>query len=1163
MSAAICCKLQQVIDAINMISIDLDGDLNVMFPPCFDLCEGAEVAVNNFPAFPDCFALCDGSQVAVTNFPAFPTSFEVSNFPVCQGVEPCSDETVFNVLLHPDNFTGCAEGDMGIPVSICGDLGIDPFEFPEEMVSECCLPQSIDQADRWCTPSFDLTHPAGMNSFASLTYGGNAILTTTGSDFSEAQVLAALNAADPTWELVNGSFCSDHQPQAMTIRSTRCNETGTACGFGIAVKNFLFTAGEEPECRKSLNTQGCLDAQILAGIQQIPTVLPGQSCLIPAYTKACPEDPCPPPNESIFCTPDGVKWVRVENALPICGPTGDYYAESYYDPSVPPEEFESEGVQPAICSDALVKGQECVTDECGDCWLSMTYITEVAGMAVESTTAVPCIEPDCSEQCATRGREASRELAARKAVVATLGAVKSIKLSVAQVNTGLVAITTVTPTTKPCIKAPVGETCPCPCGEDNCDICPPQVQYGTVCMAQNTVFTTISALNEVQVLQGEPVITRTLTKFKVVDCECVDDGTIVRYFNFERPSQEIFPPTEFSPEDCEDSSVRTKQYCSLTSDQEATQVTIVVGGDVQTVFYDSNGNILSDVDPNEWVPCGPDVETKCGCVKNVDGSKAYDATLVQLFDEHGALSSQYYLDENGNRIATLFRGQRFSCGCKTTETCSTTKYCYRLPDRFVCENPTIVIDGEVTELCEGGAVIPSTGDICETGGVRSQALSPTIGGDPRCGHLFNGSNTGSLPIPSSNLPTSDPSGYADELQQFGSIADPSSNPTIAAVTANSTSNAFIAVNNTFPVQTQTGTISLTSTWNVGSGIHIGAFACKEGQLSELQLQSGTPNTWNSDCESTNGTRGPVDTWGNANDGLTQTTVWTLPPNIDPNDVVFYTTVLNPVNTDNTDFLTGLQVNGQDPLGGSCTATSIEDMNALTNAGTEDEWFIENGFLCVISSGAVYGAIDCSGSEFNPTISSVVQETEVVSLSKCTIDALNSGEGGTTTVDFTDVIKALTIQTGILEEMRDCICGDCPERVTAFPVVQLASSSLVLEQVEAEKFPVGTEIEIFNEENSKIGTVVVGEGEAGLVNGVKVVKYALTDNTVPENIFASAATAKRVAVVREPAFIPSTRSLEKMLEADLVDLAATLGIETDTKALKKDTIAQIEAARKAK
>lgn len=188
----------------------------------------------------------------------------------------------------------------------------------------------------------------------------------------------------------------------------------------------------------------------------------GESCDHPVWVKDCPPDPCPPPAIEVWCDPDGTKYVDVTYAAAVCGTSGTFIASDYYATPRVLTPFAPTGV-PQICEDAVIVDQDCLVDECGDRWTCVTTINDVDGAPVESQSCVPFIEnPDCDEP-EGEGRVAKTERKAVKAVAA----VKSIKLTVAVVNTAIATTTTFSAETGVVMPAPVGETCPCPCPEED------------------------------------------------------------------------------------------------------------------------------------------------------------------------------------------------------------------------------------------------------------------------------------------------------------------------------------------------------------------------------------------------------------------------------------------------------------------------------------------------------------------------------------------------------------------------------------------------------------------------------------------------------------------------------------------------------------------------
>lgn len=178
----------------------------------------------------------------------------------------------------------------------------------------------------------------------------------------------------------------------------------------------------------------------------------------------CPQQGCPSPTIDLFCDTDDTKYI-ILNQLDTCGESGVFLATPYYaDGTLTP--YERISVVPQICSDASIKDQECVIDECGNKFTCVTVVTPVEGEVVETKTCTPYIEPECPEAEETEGLVGERvaaKIGERKAIATSFTAVKSIKLSVVAVNTTL---TETADETTGEVPAPVGQTWPCKCPVD-------------------------------------------------------------------------------------------------------------------------------------------------------------------------------------------------------------------------------------------------------------------------------------------------------------------------------------------------------------------------------------------------------------------------------------------------------------------------------------------------------------------------------------------------------------------------------------------------------------------------------------------------------------------------------------------------------------------------
>ena len=491
-----------------------------------------------------------------------------------------------------------------------------------------------------------------------------------------------------------------------------------------------------------------------------------------------------------------------------------------------------------------------------------------------------------------------------------------------------------------------------------CDQCPTDVVTDTVCNSEE------QTINDVVVQAWFPIIRKTITEYNAVWCDCVVDSTRVTFFNFENPVQEFTEEVAFEWE-C-DQSIDTVERCDANGNPIQV-VTLVVntpdGWVVQTTYADANGQPI----PEPSLPlsiCNPQVDVIKGCI---DGRTWVLALQSDIVGKPAYDVSRFTFDDNG---ATELVGQRvFSCDCAVKKVCKIDEkeYCYDTSGfAFTCSSSTIDINTVITDLCGDSwpSIIPSTWDLCTVGWVRS-SLSPL-----RCRTDYP-------------EPTTDPAGLAAELLNFGSFGDENVNP---LTSGNTTTNFYMAVRGTFPSLegTTQNTISLTTTWEVGSGISIHAYDCATD--NNLPLVSGTPTTFAADAACQDGTRWPIDAWGAANNGMTQTTVFDTSWVADLANVVFYSIVLNPPG----DALLDVMVEGLTPWG-SCNVTDVNTLAEILSVVTWTTWTVNGDIICTTTSDTLW-ALTCGAVSVDPVITdnSVDLEVPMVWLDPCTIAEISWG-----------------------------------------------------------------------------------------------------------------------------------------------------------------------------
>lgn len=353
------------------------------------------------------------------------------------------------------------------------------------LMEECCDVDDPQNRDRWCQAWF--TGWWGVaNSESTIEFNTWNWWVTLPNPYTEQQLLDAIIADNPwaEFEVIDWMLCRFDGFGGVSIKTTTATDTWEVNWQGNIIYSYavsitaplvIFTAWGDPICKDYLRTWGKYEepiAEILSNLLATNTetltcinelknqVNAWESCETPTYTKACPPPVCPPPSEEIFCDPNGTKYVIVTYASEVCGVSGTFEAEWYYATPQVKNAFEPTGI-PQICEDSVVKDQECLLDECGKKWSCATIINVVGGLPVESQTCVAYVAPECPVEWEGKTASTSKKILVKKAISASFGAVKSIKLSVATINT--VITQTADPETFE-LPSPIGQTCPCACG---------------------------------------------------------------------------------------------------------------------------------------------------------------------------------------------------------------------------------------------------------------------------------------------------------------------------------------------------------------------------------------------------------------------------------------------------------------------------------------------------------------------------------------------------------------------------------------------------------------------------------------------------------------------------------------------------------------------------
>lgn len=527
------------------------------------------------------------------------------------------------------------------------------------------------------------------------------------------------------------------------------------------------------------------------------------------------------------------------------------------------------------------------------------------------------------------------------------------------------------------------------------DPCPPRTTADAVCNDTEQV------VNGVTIPIGAPIIRKTTDYFKQENCVCVLDETIARFFDFNDPATEFTDPVAFTGE-C-DFETTTSERC----DRNGNPITVTVisvnvsdGISVQTSYGDVNGNPI----PEPLLPlsiCDPQVQAVKGCVINDDGTKTtgilhlqYDQAANPGYDVSTFVADG---DINGKPLGT----RKWSCDCEPKKECSIpkNKFTYDFGERFPgCTAPTILVNGEVVELCppdSTGGVVPTSGDICTTGGVRSYAGAAS---DGRCGR---------------------PSGLLDDRNAAAQLLN---GGTYTPGGTSQYNNTSIAVNGSFALSGPGGILTFAGTgYNPGSaGISFYVRDCVSGDT--LPTVTTPPASLDNACNAIipnsatggfGGTAGPFSIqWDATGYQLENLVIETIVQG--PNDTFGGITLQNG---------NGPAV----PFGPqTCSATTLQELDQLLDGGTGDDWFVNGNSLCVISEDT-YGALTCGEDPdqtvYTPTVTDATTTEEIpkIAISECDIKALTL-----------PLIEKLCAIEEALTGDGECPCKDCPELVVGPP-----------------------------------------------------------------------------------------------------------------------------------
>lgn len=489
---------------------------------------------------------------------------------------------------------------------------------------------------------------------------------------------------------------------------------------------------------------------------------------------------------------------------------------------------------------------------------------------------------------------------------------------------------------------------------EDCATCPPAINYDVVCNDAD------QTLNGVLVEAGNPIIRSIQTLYLVEDCICIEDFTTTRFYDFNDPSVEFTDEVSFLG------------ACSFEKDevvkcdangQEVTVIQISVnlgtsGSVTTTTFYDQNGVPVVPALPLR--DCDIKFTEVCGCYW-IDGEKT-EVKQISFYNSSGTPDSVAYYLMDG---LTPFVGQgQFSKSCAYTELCefTTTTYCYDVSAfSYACSTSTIEIDGETTNLCGSAntGVYATTGDICDTGGIRSE-------NEPTRHPTASNVTCASYPIGSVN---------SDALDVVSDLSD----GCIGGQGQSGIQTAKVLMGaDAFGLSGTAPNISLSGDWITGSGIGVGVYDCATSTV--LPATSGISTFDQSSCG--------VDIFNGGAWGTTGAQSWTVNTSsvADLSTLVFYTVVLNPTG----DELCNFTVNGNSPSPSSCEVDSEQTLISILNSINGDSFVSEGeGVICVTSETATYGDLTCGGLTSTPTIEeeTIFKQIPLVA---------TKGGGGTTT-----------------------------------------------------------------------------------------------------------------------------------------------------------------------
>lgn len=546
----------------------------------------------------------------------------------------------------------------------------------------------------------------------------------------------------------------------------------------------------------------------------------------------------------------------------------------------------------------------------------------------------------------------------------------------------------------------------------DCDACQSDVETDTVCNDVEQV------VDGVTIPAGQPIIRKVITSYEKVGCSCIEIGKVTTYFNFQDPVQEFSVVPAFVGT-C-NSETQTITRCDRNGN-EIQVVTLTVftddGGLVVTSYADENGQPV----PEPLLPlsiCNPDVEPIKACIVNDAGETVYGTLHVQ-YDTAGNPGYDVSTFTSNDGQSQTLGATKFTLNCEATcAECTEveTEYCYDVSGfAFTCTTSTLDINDETVDLCGEGAtsggVFVTDGNICATGGVRSE--------NDAVRHPFATNNTGAGYDPTAIA--GDALGVAAQIVSDGCIGG-------TPQTGNQTVKTLISAD-AFGLSGAAPTITLSGDWNVGSGIAVGVYDCATNTILPFApAETQTPSTYDQTNFGVEVFNGGTGAWG----GQTGPKSWQVDTSsvADLSTLIIYTVVINPPG----DNLCNLAVNGVTAAPASCDVTDVTTLVSILGDTTGTPWTVNGDIICTVTRD-VLGPLTCGEASADPIIETTEQivKSQRVQIDECSMTRLEA--------KFDTMIGLLMQIVG--DPDAPCPCDD-EETVTARACVSLFHSAEMLD-----------------------------------------------------------------------------------------------------------------------